>query len=327
MTATIDTETRYRCTLHGHPHEEHRHFNGATTTTYSRDLNYVSDQSERYPGIYVRDTTLPVYDPEGEDAGEGETTTDAPAITPVLALTTAQASPYGYPLHSPVLTFTGDESRSGMTLILSRHQMGYTPAERHLRGLLPGERAWIMDVASRHAMTLTWNVSACVRNLGPLANAERLFADGDDWAYRQVTRLAERAITAMESRVGEALREQKAERDWCSELEDEWLPQMMLPRKAVRTEPEYRTFEVEVTLSARSVITTNQTTTVEVGEDDEEEVRRRAVEQAKRQVTNDLRDDIDFGSSRYARGEVEYEVTDTDVEEEFESDEDGEPVD
>lgn len=328
MTATTDTETRYQCTLRNHPSEEHRHFDNrhGANPTYSRDLNYVSTSgSERYPGIYVRDTTLPIYDPGAVEPDE--TTTDAPAITPMLGLTTASACAYGYPLHTPVLVFTGDDSRAGMNMILSRLQFGYTPVERHLRGLTAAERAWITDIASRHSMTLTWSGSGAVRPLGPLRDAERMFSEGEDWAYRQIPGLTERAIAALESRVGEALREQKEEREWCSELEDEWLPQMMLPRKAVRQTPEYRTFEVEVTLSARSTFTTTSTVTVEVGEDGEEEVRRRGIERATRGVTNDLRDSIDFGSSRYAVGDIEYEVTDTDVEEEFDSDEDGEPTD
>lgn len=259
-----------------------------------------------------------------------ESTTDAPAVTPLLGLTTREAVSFGYPTNTPVLVFEPEPGHraEGVVMLLSRMRGGYTPRARHLGGLNHAQHAWVMEVAERHVVTLTWNQKNFVRILGPLPNAERMLEEGgEDWAYSQVPAMVDRQIRALEARVATGLREKKEEHEWCSELENDWLPQMDLPAKAVRAEVTHRTFEVEFEFEATATVSQTVTVTVPIDGEGDDLVRYRAVEQAEEQAREDLRSEVDFAVYGCARSEVTYEPTATSVVDDFDSDEDGERVD
>lgn len=332
MTDTMnETEIVYRCEHHNHPGDvRHRHFiTDRGRVTYSTDLDYQSTEPDtrRIEEVFLRDDSLPVYAPE--------VVPPTSTYVPTLALAKGTNLHHmGMASYAPVLVFDAGPSRLPEEyMVLTTARTGYAPSTMRTDHLPADQQAWIAEtqqamLAGGKPFWMTWVNRRSVRVLGPLPEAHRMFSEGHEYAHSKVPDLVEAQMKALEQAVADGLREQKEEREWCSELEDEWLPQMALPRKMVKTGPEYRTYEYNLTFSATATVETTQTVTIEV-EDGEtpEQTEERARERAIEEADDDLRGQIDFGHSRYALADVTYEIGDSSLDEEYESDEDGEPND
>lgn len=319
MTDTInDTEVVYRCGYPNHVDGRHLHFRDTEgNITYSEDMNYVSTHSERQPHLWAKGGEYPVRD------------VTFPALPgdqqPRLVISTPEYT--GMTPWKPMLAFA-DPNRDGQWLVMQAGPGGYELSHRRVSHLPERTREWMglmMEAMAGRAVSITWVAKHSVRDLGVVGEPHRVITE-EGYGYRLIPALVDAQIADLESRVGEALREQKAERSWCSELEDEWLPQMMLDKSFVKGEPEYRTFEVEVTFDVTSTITVSRTVTVPIDGDDESDVRYRAYERAEEEARDDLKYRVDFGQYGYAEGDCEYELSDTDSSSEWDSDQDGEEV-
>jgi hypothetical protein len=318
-------DTRYRCSETNHSSlgdEPHRHYrmSGDDWLTYSTNLDHVSINAERLPGVYVRDDALPVYDPAL-----------APP-QPVEAITIPTGD------YRPRLAVSKD-ARGDIFLVMrvpSDSQVLQIRPDAHgwdlnRRGLGNDEQQrWLRHIVSTYPDRVSgyWIDRNGYRLIGDLhdADMERIFTDGGkEWAYAQIPVIIGQEIEDMRNRVTEALREQQKERDWCDEL-DTWMSRMGLDPRDSSERPRFRTFEVEVYFTATATISRSETVTLAVGDDDNGDLQSQARDVAEERIREDLKSSVDFGEYSYIEGSVSYEYDEDEILNEWDSDEDGDEV-